>query len=163
MPSFDIVSKIDLQKIDNAVNTAKKELSTRYDLKDESCAIEFNRKDKLIHLEAAQDMAINSMVDIILSKFSKQQLDVRILDISKEIRPSGKLVLKDIPIKEGIEKETAKKINQFIKNTGIKVQASIMDDQIRVSGKKIDDLQDVIAKVRNENFEIPLQYENMRS
>lgn len=163
MPSFDIVSKIDLQKIDNALNVAKKELLTRYDLKDEECAIDFDRKTKLVKLEAKQDMAINSMVDIILSKFSKQQLDVRILDITKENRPSGKLILKDIPIREGIEKETAKKITQFIKNTGLKVQASIMDDQIRVTGKKIDDLQDIIAKTRQENFELPLQFENMRS
>lgn len=163
MPSFDIVSKTDMQKIDNAINTAKKELINRYDLKDETCEIDLDKSAKLVKLAAKQDMAIKTLVDIVLSKFSKQQLDVRTLDLSKDTRPSGKLVLKDLPIKDGIEKETAKKIVSFIKETRMKVQASIMDDQVRVTAKQIDDLQDMIAKLREKDFEIPLQFENMRN
>lgn len=163
MASFDIVNKIDLQKIDNAVNTAKKELVNRYDLKDEGCVIELDKKNKLLELQAKQEMAINSMVDIILSKFSKQQMDVRMLDLSKEVTPSGKLVYKKLTIKEGIEKETAKKIVQFVKDSKLKVQASIMDDQVRVTSKSIDELQATIAAIRSHDFELPLQFDNMRS
>jgi uncharacterized protein YajQ (UPF0234 family) len=163
MASFDIVNKIDLQKIDNAVNTAQKELFNRYDLKDELCSIELDKKSKQLRLEAKQDMAINTMVDIVLGKFSKQGLDVRMLDLSKDPEPSGKIVYKLLPVKEGINKETAKKIIQAIKDSKLKVQASIMDDQLRVTSKSIDELQATIALVRSHDFEMPLQFENMRS
>lgn len=163
MPSFDIVCKTDLQLIDNAINISKKELLNRYDLKNEECSIEFDRKGKQLQLSAKQEMALQSMIDIILSKFSKQHLDVRLLDISKIPRASGKLVIQDVPIKEGIDKETAKKIVQFIKETKLKVQASINDDQLRVTAKQIDDLQRVIAAVGAKDFELPIQFENMRS
>ena len=163
MPSFDIVSKIDMQKIDNAINIATKELINRYDLKDQECKIEMDKKAKLVKMQAKQDMALSSMTDIILSKFSKQQLDVRILDLSKEVHPSGKLVLLELPIKEGIDKETAKKVVQFIKDTKLKVQAAINDDQVRVTAKQIDDLQLVMSQVRSHDFDVALQFENMRS
>jgi uncharacterized protein YajQ (UPF0234 family) len=163
MPSFDIVNKIDLQKIDNAVNTAKKELLNRYDLKDELCAIELDKKEKQIRLEAKQDMAMQTLIDIVLSKFSKQGLDVRCLDLSKEPAPSGRIVLQEVKIKEGLEKETAKKIVSFIKGINTKVQPAIHEDQVRVSGKKIDDLQEIIATLRGEDFEVPLQFENFRA
>jgi uncharacterized protein YajQ (UPF0234 family) len=116
MPSFDIVNKLDLQLLDNAINTAKKELITRYDLKDSECEIELDKKSKMIKLQATQDMALQSMVDIILGKMSKQHLDVRSLDLSKESRPSGKLMLLDIPVKEGLDKEVAKKVVNYIVN-----------------------------------------------
>ncbi|MCC7532914.1 MAG: YajQ family cyclic di-GMP-binding protein [Bacteroidia bacterium] len=163
MASFDIVNKIDLQKIDNAVNTSSKELINRYDLKDEDCTIELDKKAKTIKLCAKQDMAINSMVDIILSKFSKQQLDPRVLDLSDEITPSAKHVYKTLSIKEGLDKEVAKKIVNYIKDAKLKVQASIMDDQVRVTSKSIDELQATIGKVRAHDFGVPLQFENMRS
>lgn len=163
MPSFDIVSKIDLQKIDNAINIAKKELINRYDLKDEDCEIELDKKNKLVKLQAKQDMALTSLIDIILSKMTKQQLDPRLLDLSSGPRPSGKHVLQDLKIKEGLDKETAKKLVQFVKDSKLKVQASIMDDQVRVTSKSIDELQATIGKVRGHDFEIPLQFDNMRS
>jgi uncharacterized protein YajQ (UPF0234 family) len=163
MASFDIVNKIDLQKIDNAINTAKKELVNRYDLKDEDCDIELDKKANLIKLQAKQEMALQSLVDIVLSKFSKQQLDVRSIDLSKEHRPSGKLVLLDLPIKEGLDKEHAKKVVQFIKDSKLKVQAAIMDDQVRVTSKSLDELQATMAQIRAHDFEVPLQFDNMRS
>lgn len=163
MASFDIVSKIDLQKIDNAVNVAKKELINRYDLKDERCDFILDKKSKIIKLEALQNMAIESMESILLSKFSKQGLDVRSLDLAKEISPSGKLVYKELPIKEGLDKESAKKIVSFLKETKIKVQASIMDDQVRVTSKSIDELQAAISLLRSEDFDVPIQFDNMRS
>lgn len=163
MASFDIVSKIDLQKIDNAINTAEKELVNRYDLKDAECSIELDKKGKIVKIQANQDMALKSIIDIILGKFSKQQLDVRSLDLTKEPRPSGKLILQDLPIKEGLDKEVAKKVVAFLKETKLKIQASIMDDQVRVTGKQIDDLQAAMAKVRSHDFDVPLQFDNMRS
>lgn len=163
MASFDIVSKIDLQKIDNAINTAEKELVNRYDLKDAECSIELDKKGKIVKIQANQDMALKSVIDIILGKFSKQQLDVRSLDLTKEPRPSGKLILQDLPIKEGLDKEAAKKVVTFLKETKLKVQASIMDDQVRVTGKQIDDLQAAMAQVRSHDFDVPLQFDNMRS
>lgn len=163
MPSFDIVNKIDLQKIDNAVNTAKKELLNRYDLKDELCSIEIDKKSKSVKLEAKQEMALQTLIDIVLSKFSKQGLDVRSLDLSKEPSPSGRIVLQELKIKEGLDKEVAKKIIAYIKTVGAKVQAAINDDQVRVTGKKIDDLQEIIAELRMQDFEVPLQFENFRS
>lgn len=162
MPSFDTVSKIDLQKIDNAINTAKKELVNRYDLKDADCDITLDKKGKQVQLQANQDMALKTLIDIVLSKFSKQQLDVRTLDLSSTPRPSGKLVLQDLKIKEGLDKELAKKVVNYIKSLNMKVQAAINDDQVRVTGKKIDDLQAVIAALREHDFEIPLQFENFR-
>lgn len=163
MASFDIVNKLDLQKVDNAINTAIKELANRYDLRDQECGIELDKKSKVVKLAAKQDMALQSMVDIILSKFTKQQLDPRVLDLSKEPNPSGKLMLLNLPIKEGIDKETAKKVVQFIKDSKLKVQASIMDEQVRVTSKSIDELQTTIAKIRANDFEVPLQFDNMRS
>ncbi len=163
MASFDIINKLDLQKVDNAINTAIKELANRYDLRDQECSIELDKKSKIVKLSAKQDMALQSMVDIILSKFTKQQLDPRSLDLSKEPTPSGKLMLLNLPIKEGIDKETAKKVVQFIKDSKLKVQASIMDEQVRVTSKSIDELQTTIAKIRANDFEVPLQFDNMRS
>jgi uncharacterized protein YajQ (UPF0234 family) len=163
MASFDIVNKIDLQKIDNAINTAIKELVNRYDLKDEDCEIELDKKSKSIKLQAKQEMALQSLIDIILSKFTKQQLDPRILDLSKDASPSGKHMYQTLAIKEGLDKETAKKVVNFIKDSKLKVQASIMDDQVRVTSKSIDELQATMAKVRAHDFEVPLQFDNMRS
>ncbi|OYU97154.1 MAG: YajQ family cyclic di-GMP-binding protein [Bacteroidetes bacterium B1(2017)] len=163
MPSFDIVNKMDLQLVDNAVNTAKKELLNRYDLKDELCSIELDKKAKLLKLEAKQEMALTTLIDIVLGKFSKQNLDVRLIDLSSEPRPSGRLVLQDLKIKEGLDKETAKKIVTHIKGYNNKLQAAINDDQVRVTGKKIDDLQDLMSNLRGQDFEVPLQFENFRS
>lgn len=163
MASFDVVNKIDLQKIDNAVNAAEKELINRYDLKNEACEMSFDKKTKVIKIEAKQDMALQSMVDIILSKFTKQGIDPRILKLTNEPRPSGKVMLNDLPLKEGLDKEVAKKIIQYIKDAKLKVQASIMDDQIRVTSKSIDELQTTMGKLRAHDFDIPIQFENMRS
>lgn len=163
MASFDIVNKIDLQKIDNAINTAVKELVNRYDLKDEDCEIELDKKTKSVKLQAKQEMALQSLIDIILSKFTKQQLDPRILDLSKDASPSGKHMYQTLPIKDGLDKETAKKVVNFIKDSKLKVQASIMDDQVRVTSKSIDELQATMARVRAHDFEVPLQFDNMRS
>lgn len=163
MPSFDIVSKIDGQTLDNAINNAKKEILNRYDFSDSKSTIELDKKTNEITIVTENDMRLKAIQDSIITRMTKQQLDTKSLDFGKEQYASGNMVRKEIKIKEGIEKETAKKIVKVIKDSGLKVQASIMDDQVRVQGKKIDDLQDVIAVCRKHDFDLPLQYINMRS
>ncbi|HJU45247.1 MAG TPA: YajQ family cyclic di-GMP-binding protein [Chitinophagaceae bacterium] len=163
MPSFDIVSKVDLQTLDNAVNTVKKEIINRFDFKDSHVEIELNKKDFLLKLEADSDMKISQIVDVLISRSMKQGLAAEIYDLAKEPYPSGKIVKKEITVRNGIQQEDAKKIVKHIKDSGLKVQAAIMDDIVRVTGKKIDDLQEVIQASKGWNLGIALQYVNMKS
>ncbi|MDB5004103.1 MAG: YajQ family cyclic di-GMP-binding protein [Mucilaginibacter sp.] len=162
MPTFDIVSKIDGQTLDNAINIAKKEILNRYDFNDSKSTIELDKKTNVITVVTENDMRIKAIQDAIISRMVKQQLDPKAMDFGKEIAASGNMIRKEIKIKQGLDQETAKKIVKKIKDSGLKVQASIMDDQVRVQAKKIDDLQAVIALCRKENFDQPLQYINMR-
>ena len=163
MPSFDILSKVDVQTLDNAINTAKRELDTRYDLRGSNSTIDFDKKALTIKLGTEDHLKLDSIVDILLERSTKQKVDVRAYDLSDEPTPSGKLLYRTIKIKSGIERETAKKIVKAIKESGLKVQPQIMDDLIRVNGKKIDDLQAVMALCREKDFELPLQFDNMKS
>ena len=162
MPTFDIVSKVDGQTLDNAINTAKKEILNRYDFNDSKSTIELDKKTNELTIVTENDMRLRAIEDTIISKMVKQHLDPDSMDRGKEHYASGNMIRKEIKIKEGLDKETAKKIVKAIKDSGLKVQASIMDDQVRVQAKKIDDLQGVIALCRKENFGQPLQYINMR-
>lgn len=163
MPSFDIVSKIDNQTLDNAINNAKKEILNRYDFNDSKSTVELDKKTNEITIVTENDMRLKAIIDSIISRMMKQQLDPKSMDMGKEHYASGNMIRKEIKIKEGVDKETAKKIVKKIKDSGLKVQASIMDDQVRVQGKKIDDLQAVISLCRGEDFGQPLQYINMRN
>src|SRR6478736_2597292 len=140
MPSFDIVSKIDAQTLDNAVNVTK--------------------KDMKIDLEAASDMKIKQITDVLISRSIKQGIDPLAYDMSKEPYPSGKVTKMEVPVRNGLKQEDAKKIVKVIKDSGMKVQAAIMDDLVRVTGKKIDDLQAVMQLCRTSNVGIPLQFDN---
>jgi uncharacterized protein YajQ (UPF0234 family) len=163
MPSFDIVSKVELQTLDNVVNIVKKEITNRFDFKDSPVQIELNKKDFKIDLEAESDMKIKQITDVIISRAVKQSLDPLAFDFSKEIHPSGKVVKKEIPVRNGLKQEDAKKVVKVIKDSGMKVQAQIMDDLVRVTGKKIDDLQSIIAVCKSKITDIPLQYLNFRN
>jgi len=163
MPSFDIVSKIDNQTLDNAINNAKKEILNRYDFNDSKSTVELDKKTNEITIVTENDMRLKAIIDSIISRMMKQNLDPKSMDMGKEHYASGNMIRKEIKIKEGVDKEIAKKIVKKIKDSGIKVQASIMDDQVRVQGKKIDDLQAVISLCRGEDFGQPLQYINMRN
>jgi uncharacterized protein YajQ (UPF0234 family) len=163
MASFDIVSKVEIQSVDNAINVARKELDTRYDLRGTDSEIELNKKDNIITVHSNNDMNVSSVVSIILSRFTKQKLDVHCLDLTKEEEGAGKLIKKVIPIKQGLDKDACKKINKIIKDSKLKVKAQTMEDSIRVSGKSINDLQAVISVCRGaEDLEIPLQFINMK-
>lgn len=163
MPSFDIVSKVDQQTLDNAVNVAKKEIDNRFDFKGTHISIELNKKDMVINLEVESDMKLKQVEDVLLTKAMRQGLESNAFDMSKEFTASGKYIRKTIPVKNGIDKEMAKKIVKLIKDSGLKVQPAIQDDTIRVTGKKIDDLQSVIQLCRGANLDIPLQFTNMKS
>jgi cyclic-di-GMP-binding protein len=163
MPSFDIASKVDPQNLDNAINVIKREIMNRFDLKDTKGSIELNKKDFILTIETENDMRLKNIEDIIISRVHKQNIDPRSFDMSKDFYQSGKMVKKDIKIRQGIDKETAKKIVKTIKDSGAKVQAAIMDDIVRVTAKKIDELQEVIAMLRKSEIETPLQFINMKS
>lgn len=163
MPSFDIVSKVDLQLLDNALNVTKKEISNRFDFKDSPVEIDLNKKDSKIDIAAGDDMKMRQLIDVLISRSMKQGIDPAALDVSKEPYQSGKLVKKEVPVHNGLKQEDAKKIVKLIKDSGLKVQAQIMDDLVRVTGKKIDDLQEVIQLCKTSKLELPLQYINMRS
>lgn len=162
MPSFDIVSKVDTQTLDNAINTVNKEITNRYDFKGSHVNIELNKKDLSLAIEVESEMKLDQVIDVLLSRTSKQGLDVNIYDLTKAHYQSGKVVKKDVSVRNGIKQEDAKKIMKMIKDSGAKVQAAIMDDIVRVTGKKRDDLQEVIQLLRSGSLNIPLQYVNMK-
>lgn len=162
MASFDIVSKVDVQSLDNAINVAKKEIATRWDFRDSKTQIELDKKNLTIQIITETDMRLTAVEDILRSRLIKQKIDPLCLDFGKQQYASGNMIRKDITIRQGIGKDEAKKIVKAIKDSGLKVQAQIMDDQIRVTGKQIDDLQAVIALCRQTDFGIPLQFDNMK-
>jgi len=163
MPSFDIVNKIDPQTLDNAINNAKKEILNRFDFRDSKSTVELDKKTSTIHIVTENDMRMGAIQDAIITRMAKQGLDAKALDLGEEQYASGNMVKKDIKVREGIDKEVAKKIVKLIKDSNVKVQAAIMDDQVRVTGKKIDDLQSVIATLRGAQLDVPLQFVNMKS
>jgi uncharacterized protein YajQ (UPF0234 family) len=163
MPSFDIVSKVDVQLLDNAVNVTKKEITNRFDFKDSPVEIDLNKKEFVLNITAGDDMKMRQLIDVLINRANKQGISPEAFDLSKESYPSGKVYKKEVSVRNGLKQEDAKKIVKLIKDSGMKVQASINDDLVRVTGKKIDDLQEVIALCRQSDLGIPLQYENMRS
>jgi hypothetical protein len=163
MPSFDIVNKVDAQLMDNAINVARKEILNRFDFHGSKSEINYDKKALSLQILTENDMRLEAIIDCIRSRMIKQHLNPLCLDFGKEVAASGNMIRKDIKVKEGIDKEVGKKIVKDIKDSKLKVQASIMDDQVRVTGKKIDDLQAVIALMRTGNYELPLQFVNMKS
>jgi cyclic-di-GMP-binding protein len=163
MPSFDIVNKVDLQLLDNAVNTTKKEIQNRFDFRDTKTEIELDKSGSKVMLTTDNSMRIQTIEDILLTRSVKQNVDSKCFDFSAKEYQSGALVKKEVKIKQGLDKETAKKIVKLIKDAKLKVEAAIMDDQVRVTAKKIDDLQTVIQELRRANVEVPLQFVNMKS
>jgi len=163
MPSFDIVSKVDPQALDNAVNVTKKEITNRFDFKNSHVVMDLNKKDFKIDLETDDDMKMRQVMDVLISRAHKQGIAPEAFDFSKESYQSGKVVKKEVPVRNGLKQEDAKKIVKVIKDAGLKVQAQIMDDIVRVTGKKLDDLQTVIQLCKNAGLDLPLQFENMRN
>jgi uncharacterized protein YajQ (UPF0234 family) len=162
MASFDVVSEVDLQEVDNAVNQTLKEMGQRYDFKGSASKLEWDKKE-LITITGDDDYKLGAVTDILQNKLIKRSISLKSLDYGNIEEISGGLKKQIITVKQGIEKEKAKEIVKSIKNMKIKVQAQIQEDKVRVTGKKIDDLQDVIAELKTKDLGVELQFENMRS
>lgn len=163
MPSFDIVNKVDLQEVDNAINNAKKQIATRYDFRDSNTEITFDKTKKVIRASTEDTMRMKSVEEVLNVALVKRGVDPKTLDLKDEEPTSKGGVRRDILLKEGIDKEVGKKIVKLIKDQKLKVQAQIQDDQVRVTGKKIYDLQEVITLLKTTKLDVPLQYVNMKS
>ena len=164
MPSLDIVSEIDMQEVDNAVNQARKEIEQRYDFKGSKSEINLEKEKEKegITVLADDDYKLKAIIDILQSKFIKRGISIKSLDYGKAEAASGSMVRQVIKLKNGIPTEKAKEIIKIIKETKLKVQSQIQEEQVRVTGKNIDDLQEIIALLKGEELDIPLQFENFR-
>jgi uncharacterized protein YajQ (UPF0234 family) len=162
MASFDIVSKVDVQTLDNAINAATKEITTRFDFRDSKTEIELDKKALQVKIVTENEMRITAIEDVVRSRLIKQKIDPNCMDFGKQQYASGNMIRKEILIRQGIDKDASRKIMKEIKDSGIKVQAQMMDDQVRVTSKKIDDLQKIIALLRGKDLGIPIQFTNMK-
>jgi len=163
MPSFDISSEVDMVALKNAVDVCSRQITTRYDFKGSSAAVELNEKDKLITLFGDSDFQLDQVKAILLPAMEKKEADsAKRLDHQAMQKISGNKVKQELKIRAGIDSELAKKLVKLIKDSGLKVQASIQGDTVRVSGAKRDVLQDTIALVRKSITDFPLQYGNFR-
>ena len=159
MPSFDVVSEVDMHELSNAVDQANREVGTRFDFK--GTESKFSVSESEVILESETDFQLKQMMDILHNKMVKRGVDIGCLDVSDpEIR--GKRAKQKVVVRQGIDKEIARTIVKLIKDNKLKVQSAIQGDQVRVTGKKRDDLQSVIAMLKESNIEIPLQFSNFR-
>ena len=161
MPSFDIVSKVDMQEVDNAVNQTIKEIIQRYDFKGSKSEVALEKDG--IRILADDDFRLKAIIDILQSKFVKRSLSLKSMQYEKAETASGGMVRQIITIQQGISKEKGKDINAAVKETKLKVQSQIQDDQVRVTGKNIDDLQEVIGVLKGKDLGVELQFINFRS
>ena len=159
MPSFDIVSEINMHELSNAIDQANKEVTTRYDFKGTDSRFEFSKDIITMHSET--DFQLKQMYDVLQSKLVKRGIDLKFLEPGKIVE-SGKGARQEITVKQGIETDMARKMVKMVKDKKMKVQAAIQGEKLRISGKKRDDLQEVIAMFKQANLGIPLQYVNMR-
>ncbi|WP_221938552.1 YajQ family cyclic di-GMP-binding protein [Mycobacterium sp. KBS0706] len=160
MPSFDIVSKTDLTEVDNAIGGVTREVAQRFDFKGSKCTLE--RKENTLTILADDDLKLKQMHELLRGYFARRKLDAGALDFKTVEKASGNMVRQEVVVKQGIDRDLAKTIIKAIKDSKQKVQAAIQGDELRVTGKKIDDLQATIAVVRGLKIEQPLQYLNFR-
>jgi uncharacterized protein YajQ (UPF0234 family) len=160
MPSFDIVSKVQMHEVDNAVQQASKEVATRYDFKDSNTVLE--RTPEGIQLESNSQAKLDATLSVLQEKLVRRKVSLKAIDPQEAIKGGGDRVRQLVKLNQGIAIEKAKEVVKFIKTSGLKVQASIQDDQVRVTGKKRDDLQSAIQAMKAHDFGIELQFENYR-
>lgn len=163
MPSFDIVSELDMQEVDNAINQARKEVEGRYDFKGSSAEIKWDKDKNEIIFQAEDEYKMGAISGIILNKAGKRGIDLKAFKLEQIEPAGGKTLRQKIKLQQGLEKEVAKDIVKYIKDSKLKVQPQIMDDKVRVTSKSIDELQETMSSLRSQNFPVPLQYNNMRS
>lgn len=159
MPSFDVVSEVDMQEVRNAVDQASRELGTRFDFRGIDAGFELD--DSSIKLAAEEEFQLGQMLDILHDKLNRRDIDIRVLDPG-EVEAAGKQKRQAFSLKQGIDRDTARKITKLIKDSKLKVQAQVQGEQVRVTGKKRDDLQSVMSNLKESGLDIPLNFTNFR-
>ncbi|MBV4366039.1 YajQ family cyclic di-GMP-binding protein [Erwinia phyllosphaerae] len=162
MPSFDIVSEVDLQEVRNAVENANRELSTRFDFRNVTASYELNEKNESIKVLSESDFQVKQLVDILREKLLKRGIENGALDVPEDIEHSGKSWSVEAKLKKGIPADVAKKVVKLIKDSKLKVQSQIQGEEVRVTGKSRDDLQGAMALIRGGNLGQPFQFKNFR-
>jgi hypothetical protein len=162
MPSFDIVSRIDLQEVDNAVNITRKAILARFDFRGSKSEIVLDKKEKKIRVVTEDEMKMRAVQETLIENLAKRKVDAKFLDAQPVQMAAHGMIQREIAIKEGVDADIARQIVKMIKERKLKVQAAIQESQVRVSGKKIDDLQDVMQMLRSAGLPIPLQFVNMQ-
>ena len=162
MPTFDIVCRYEIHEIENSVNMVKRDILNRYDFKGSSTSIILDKKNAAIKIESNSEIQLGSVRDMLEKRAVGRKVSLQTFQIHDVEKGSGMIVRQNIELQAGISKDNAKKINKLIKNSKIKVQSQIQGEQLRVTGKKIDDLQAVIKLLKDENLGIPLQFVNMK-
>ncbi|MDD2746764.1 MAG: YajQ family cyclic di-GMP-binding protein [Acidithiobacillus sp.] len=160
MPSFDVVSEVDMQEVDNALHTTVKEITTRYDFKGSKASME--RKEKEIILVAEDEYKLGQMIDLLSARLVKRGVDLKALEVGKVAAAAGGMERQVLGLKVGLETEVSKRMIKFLKDGKFKAQGSIQGDQLRVSGKSRDELQAAIAALRGHDFGLPVQFTNFR-
>ncbi len=162
MPSFDVVSRVDMQEMDNAVNQVKKELITRFDFRGSKTQVDLDRKEGKLVLLSEDDMKLRAIKDMLISKVVKRSIEAQALVFGTPEKAGGDMLRQTVTITNGIDIETARKAVKLIKDSKLKVQASIQGDEVRVTGKSRDDLQEAIQALKDSDLDVPLQYVNFR-
>ena len=160
MPSFDVVSELDKHEVTNAIDNAMKELERRYDLRGKG-DFEFREKDLTVNITADAEFQLDQMLELLKLSLTKRKIDIKCMEIKPHFA-SGKQIKQDVILREGIDKELAKKIVALVKDSKIKVQAAIQGEQVRITGKKRDDLQQTMAMLKGQTLDLPLQFNNFR-
>ena len=162
MPSFDIVNEIDLQEVDNAVNNVRKEVETRYDFKGVITEMDFNRKTKILSLVTGDEMKIKAIRDMLISHFVRRKVDPKAMEFGEPEKTSRGQLKQEIKLHDGIDKDAARKLVKMIKDSKLKVNASIQGEEVRIQGAKRDDLQAAMALMKKEITDAPLSFDNFR-
>ena len=162
MPSFDIVSKYEVQEIENSVNMVTRDIANRYDFRGSSTHILFSKKEGIIKIESDSEMRLIAVRDMLEKRAIGRSVALKTFKFNEIEKGSGMTVRQKVELQEGISKENAKKVNKMIKDSRLKVQPQIQGEQIRVTGKKINDLQSIISFLKKENLDIPLQFVNIK-
>ena len=162
MPSFDVVSRVDMQEMDNAVNQVKKEIATRFDFRGSKTQIDLDRKEAKIQVLTEDEMKVRAIKDMLIAKAVRRSIDAQALVFGPTEKAGGDMVRQTVTIHNGIDVETARKVAKLVKETKLKVQAAIQGEEVRITGKQRDDLQEAIHALKEADFGMPLQFVNYR-
>ena len=162
MPSFDVVSKINIQEIENSVNMVNRDIINRFDFRGSNTKLTFNKKDNFILIETNSEMRLNTVQDMLEKRAIGRSVSLKVFIFNNAEKASGMNIRQKVDLQQGISKDNAKNINKLIKDSKLKVQSQIQDEQIRVSAKNIDDLQKIISIIKKMEIDLPLQFVNMK-